>query len=151
MLNVGDVAPVFALESDTGDTVRLADLRGKRVILYFYPRDNTPGCTTEACEFRDRTPQLEKQNAIVLGVSPDSVKSHAKFKGKYKLPFTLLSDPDHAVAEAYGAWGEKKMYGKTRRGTIRSTFVIDEEGVIAEVYEKVKAKGHAERVLDDLT
>ena len=147
MLRVGDKAPDFELESDTGATLRLAELRGKKVILYFYPKDDTPGCTVEACEFRDRTPQIEAQGAVILGVSPDEIKSHQKFKTKYDLPFTLLADPDHTVAEAYGAWGEKKRYGKTYEGILRSTFVIDEAGKIETVFSNVRAKGHAEKVL----
>ncbi|UCF19471.1 MAG: thioredoxin-dependent thiol peroxidase [Gemmatimonadota bacterium] len=147
MLKVGDQAPEFELQSDGGETVRLRDLRGKKVILYFYPKDDTPGCTTEACEFRDRAPQIEREGAVVLGVSPDSVASHDKFKAKYELPFALLSDPDHVVAKKYGAWGAKKMYGKTYQGILRTTFVIDERGKIEEVFEKVKAKGHADQVV----
>ncbi len=147
MLKPGDQAPEFELQSDSGDTVRLSDLRGDKVILYFYPKDNTPGCTTEACEFRDRLPDIERHGAAVLGVSPDSVASHQKFKAKYELPFTLLSDRDHAVAEAYGAWGEKKMYGKTYQGILRTTYLIDEQGVIEQVFQKVKPKGHGEQVV----
>ncbi len=150
MLKVGDLAPDFELESDAGENVRLSDLRGQRVVLYFYPKDNTPGCTTEACELRDRQPKLRRRGAVVLGVSPDSVKSHQKFKAKYDLPFTLLADRDHAVAEAYGAWGEKKMYGKTYEGILRTTFIIDEEGRVEQVFEKVKPKGHGEQVLNAL-
>ncbi len=150
MVEPGDKAPDFELPSDDGGVVRLSGLRGQKVILYFYPKDDTPGCTTEACDFRDRLPEIENRGAVVLGVSPDSIKSHQKFKAKYDLPFSLLSDPDHQVAGLYGAWGEKKMYGKTFEGLIRSTFVIDENGVIAEAYRKVKAKGHAERVVEGL-
>ncbi|UCF21448.1 MAG: thioredoxin-dependent thiol peroxidase [Gemmatimonadota bacterium] len=151
MLKVGEAAPDFELQSDSGETVRLADLRGKKVILYFYPKDNTPGCTTEACEFRDRAPQIKRKGAVVLGVSPDSIKSHERFKQKYELPFALLSDPDHAVAERYGAWGEKKMYGKTYEGILRTTYLIDEKGRVEEVFEKVKAKGHGDQVMDSLS
>ena len=150
MLEPGDKAPDFELQSDAGETVRLSDLHGRKVILYFYPKDDTPGCTTEACDFRDRLPDIDNRGAMVLGVSPDSIASHQKFKAKYDLPFALLSDPDHKVAEVYGAWGEKKMYGKTYEGMIRSTFLIDEGGVISEVFRKVKAKGHADRVVDNL-
>jgi len=150
VLEPGDEAPDFELQSDAGEKVRLSDLRGRKVILYFYPKDNTPGCTTEACDFRDRLPDIDSRGATVLGVSPDSIASHQKFKVKYDLPFVLLSDPDHEVAELYGAWGEKKMYGKTYEGMIRSTFLIDEEGVLLEVFRKVKTKGHADRVVDIL-
>lgn len=150
MLKAGDKAPDFELPSDGDETVRLSDLRGQKVILYFYPKDDTPGCTTEACEFRDRLPDIESQGATVLGISPDSVQSHQKFKAKYELPFTLLADRDHKVAEAYGAWGEKKMYGKTYEGILRTTFLIDEKGVIAEVFSKVKPKGHSDQVLQAL-
>ncbi len=150
MLKAGDKAPDFELLSDGDETVRLSDLRGQKVILYFYPKDDTSGCTTEACEFRDRLPDIESRGATVLGVSPDSVKSHQKFKAKYELPFTLLADRDHKVAEAYGAWGEKKMYGKTYDGILRTTFLIDEKGVIAEVFSKVKPKGHGDQVLNAL-
>lgn len=151
MLEVGDRAPEFELESDSGVTVRLSELRGRKVVLYFYPQDDTPGCTTEACELRDRMPQIEERGATVLGVSPDGLKSHEKFKTRYELPFPLLSDPDHAVAEAYGAWGEKKRFGRRYEGILRSTFVIDENGVIERVFAKVKPKGHGEQVLQALT
>jgi peroxiredoxin Q/BCP len=150
MLEVGLTAPDFELQSDTGDSVKLSGLRGKKVILYFYPKDDTSGCTTQACEFRDRAPDIERKGAVVLGVSPDSLKSHEKFRTKYDLPFVLLSDPDHAVAEAYGAWGEKKMYGKTFEGILRTTFLIDEKGQIEAVFARVKPKGHGDRVLEAL-
>jgi len=150
VLDVGDTAPDFELESDEGETVKLSDFRGKKVVLYFYPKDDTPGCTTEACEFRDRQPDLDTLGATVLGVSPDGVASHRKFKDKYGLTFTLLADPDHSVAEAYGAWGEKKMYGKTYEGVLRSTFIIDEEGKIEQVFAKVRPKGHGDQILDAL-
>ncbi len=151
MLKAGDVAPEFELQSDSGDTVRLSDLRGKKVILYFYPKDDTPGCTTQACEFRDRMPDIEREGALILGISPDNVRSHQKFKSKYELPFTLLADPDHAVAESYGAWGEKKMYGKVYEGILRTTYLIDEQGKIEQVFEKVKPKGHSQQVLSALS
>ena len=146
-LNVGDVAPDFELPSDSGATVKLSDLRGRRVVLYFYPKDDTSGCTTQACGFRDAYPVIEEQNAIVLGVSPDGVKSHQKFKTKYDLPFTLLVDEDHAVAEAYGVWGEKSMYGKKYMGIVRSHFVIDEQGRIADAQLKVSPKDSVARAL----
>ena len=136
-LQVGDLAPDFALLSDSGDTVRLSDLRGKRVVLYFYPKDDTSGCTTQACGFRDAYPVIEENNAVVLGVSPDGIKSHQKFKTKHNLPFTLLVDEDHSVAEAYGVWGEKSMYGRKYMGITRSHFVIDEQGRLADVQVKV--------------
>jgi peroxiredoxin Q/BCP len=150
MLKAGDNAPDFELSSDAGERVRLSDLRGKKVVLYFYPKDDTPGCTTEACELRDRQPELEAQEATVLGVSPDSVASHQKFKAKYGLTFPLLADPDHSVADAYGAWGEKKRYGKTYEGVLRTTFIIDEEGRIEAIFEKVRPKGHGDQILEAL-
>ena len=134
---IGDQAPDFTALTDHGEALKLSDLRGKRVILYFYPKDDTSGCTTQACGFRDQYPVIEEKNAVVLGVSPDSVKSHQKFKTKYNLPFTLLVDEDHAVAAAYGVWGEKSMYGKKYMGMIRSHFVIDEQGKIVDVQYKV--------------
>ncbi len=147
MLQVGTQAPDFTLTDDQGEQVTLSDFRGKKVVLYFYPKDNTPGCTTEACGFRDSHAQLLAKGAVVLGVSPDTVKSHQGFKLKFALPFHLLSDPDHVVAEQYGAWGEKKNYGKTYFGILRTTFIIDEQGKIAKVFEKVKAEGHDAEVL----
>ena len=136
-LQAGDVAPDFTLQSDAGDTVSLSDFRGKRVVVYFYPADDTPGCTTQACGFRDAYPQIEEQNAVVLGISPDGVESHRKFKSKYDLPFILLADEDHAVAEKYGVWGEKSMFGKTFMGLIRSHFVVDEQGRIVDAHVKI--------------
>jgi peroxiredoxin Q/BCP len=147
MLQEGMMAPDFALTADGDREVALSDFRGQRVVLYFYPKDDTPGCTTEACNFRDDYSEVMAAGAVVLGVSPDSVKSHDKFKLKYELPFALLSDPDHQVAEMYGAWGEKKMYGRTYMGIIRSTFVIDEEGKIVKVFPKVRPKNHSQEVL----
>jgi peroxiredoxin Q/BCP len=145
------MAPDFTLPSDGGGEVSLSDYRGKRkVVLYFYPKDNTSGCTTEACNFRDGYPEILAAGAAVLGVSPDSVKSHDGFKLKLNLPFALLSDPEHEVAEMYGAWGEKKMYGRTYMGIIRSTFIIDEEGRIVKVFPKVKVKNHSKEVLEAL-
>lgn len=149
-LNVGDLAPDFELTTDSGATVKLSDFRGRRVVLYFYPKDDTSGCTTQACGFRDAYPVIEEQNAVVLGVSPDGVKSHQKFKTKYDLPFTLLVDEDHAVAEAYGAWGEKSMYGKKYMGVIRSHFVIDEQGRIADAQVKVSPTDSVARALATL-
>jgi thioredoxin-dependent peroxiredoxin len=130
---VGTAAPDFALAADDGQTVRLSDYRGQRVVLYFYPKDMTPGCTAQACGFRDSYPEISERNAVVLGISPDAVGSHVKFKSKYELPFRLLADPDHAVAELYGVWGEKNNYGKKYFGIIRSHFVVDEQGMITDV------------------
>jgi peroxiredoxin Q/BCP len=137
-LSIGDVAPEFEAVADTGETVRLSDFRGRRVVLYFYPKDDTPGCTTQACGFRDHYADIEERDATVLGVSPDGKASHQKFKSKYDLPFTLLVDDDHSIAELYGVWGEKKMYGKTYMGVIRSHYVIDEDGKIADIKFNVR-------------
>ncbi|HEY6546452.1 MAG TPA: thioredoxin-dependent thiol peroxidase [Vicinamibacteria bacterium] len=147
MLAEGKKAPDFTLESNAGGTVRLKDLRGKNVVVYFYPKDDTPGCTREACAFRDSQAALKKKGAVVLGVSGDSVASHDKFKTKYKLNFPLLSDPDKAVAKKFGAWGEKVLYGKKTIGMIRSTFVIDGEGIVRKVFPRVRVDGHADQVL----
>jgi peroxiredoxin Q/BCP len=147
MLQEGTLAPDFTLPADGGGEVTLSDYRGKKVVLYFYPKDDTPGCTTEACNFRDDYSDVLAAGAEVIGISPDTVKSHDKFKTKYELPFPLLSDTEHQVAETYGAWGEKKMYGKTYLGIIRSTFVIDEEGTIVKVFPKVSPKKHSQEVL----
>ncbi len=148
---LGSLAPDFELPADDGTTVALSALRGRPVVLYFYPKDDTPGCTTEACDFRDRQAQLQLAGAaVVLGVSADSVKSHAKFRDKYGLTFRLLSDADRAVMKAYGAFGEKVMYGKKVEGVIRSTFLIDKAGKVARVWPKVIAKDHAEKVLQAL-
>jgi peroxiredoxin Q/BCP len=151
MLKAGDKAPGFTLDADGGGKVSLRELQGKKVVLYFYPKDDTSGCTTEACEFRDHWKSVQAAGAVVLGVSPDSTAAHDKFKAKYRLPFSLLADPDHAVAEAYGAWGEKSMYGRKYHGVLRSTFIIDEAGRIAVVFPKVKPKGHAAHVLAALS
>lgn len=150
MLNEGDLAPDFELATDGGGSLKLSDLRGKRVVLYFYPKDDTPGCTKQACGFRDNQAALTGKNAIVIGVSPDGVASHDRFRDKYELNFPLLSDPDHSVADAYGAWGKKKMYGREYEGVLRSTFVIDADGRIEKVYAKVKAAENARQVLEDL-
>ena len=146
-LAVGDQAPDFEAFTDQGTKLHLQDLQGKRVILYFYPKDDTSGCTTQACGFRDAYPTIEEKNAVVLGVSPDDEKSHRKFKTKYDLPFALLVDADHAVAEAYGVWGEKSMYGKKYFGIIRSHFVIDEQGRLADVQVKVSPTDSVEKAL----
>jgi thioredoxin-dependent peroxiredoxin len=146
----GQEAPDFELTSDAGERVRLSQFRGKPVVLYFYPRDDTPGCTAQACAIRDSYEDFEQRGAVVLGVSPDEETSHVKFKQKYGLPFTLLADPDHEVAEQYGVWGEKKYMGKTYMGVERSTFLIDEDGRIAKVMRRVKPDTHAELVLEAL-
>jgi peroxiredoxin Q/BCP len=148
MLTPGQKAPAFSLASDAGEPVTLAGLKGKKVVLYFYPKDDTTGCTVEACEFRDNWSAVKKAGAVVLGVSPDGVASHLKFKKKFNLPFPLLADEGHAVAERYGVWGEKSMYGKKYFGVNRTTFIIDEEGRILKVFERVKPKGHAAEVLE---
>jgi len=147
MLETGTLAPDFTLESDGSGPVSLSDFRGKKVVLYFYPKDDTPGCTTEACNFRDDYSEITATGAVVLGVSPDSIKSHRSFRNKYELPFLLLSDPDHKVADVYGAWGPKKMMGKSYVGIIRSTYVIDEAGKIMRVFPKVDVKQHSQEVL----
>ena len=147
MVAEGDAAPDFELESDAGDKVKLSTLRGKPVVLYFYPKDDTPGCTTQACGIRDAYGDFERAGAVVLGVSPDKAASHVRFKEKYGLPFTLLADPEHEVAELYGVWGEKRNYGKTYMGIVRSTFVIDADGVVTKVMRNVKPATHADDVL----
>ncbi|MGA7546931.1 MAG: thioredoxin-dependent thiol peroxidase [Methyloceanibacter sp.] len=146
-LKVGDKAPDFTLPTDDGGKVSLKNLKGKKLVLYFYPKDDTPGCTTEACAFRDALPDFSKVKAAIVGVSKDSVASHDKFKTKFKLPFPLASDEDGKVCEAYDTWVEKSMYGKTYMGIERSTFLIDETGVIRNIWRKVKADGHAAEVL----
>jgi peroxiredoxin Q/BCP len=146
----GDQAPEFTLSADDGSTVSLKGLRGKKVVLYFYPKDDTPGCTTQACDLRDAMPRFEGVDAVVLGVSPDSVKSHQKFKQKFALNFPLLADEDHAVAEAYGVWKEKNNYGIKALGIVRSTFLIDEQGRVIDVWRKVKAAEHAKWVAEKL-
>ena len=150
MIEAGTPAPEFELKADDGSTVTLAGLRGRRVVLYFYPRDDTPGCTAQACGIRDQWQDFRGVDAVVLGVSPDDEASHRKFKEKYGLPFTLLADEDHAVAERYGVWGERTNYGKTYMGIKRSTFVIDEDGTVRSAMYGVKPDTHAERVLQAL-
>ena len=151
MVEEGASAPDFELASDEGETVKLSALRGKPVVLYFYPKDDTPGCTTEACEFRDAYDRFRDQGVEILGVSPDTEASHRKFKTKYALPFTLLADPDHEAAEAYGVWKEKRNYGKTYMGVERSTFVIDAEGKVAKAMRGIRPAGHAAQVLETLS
>jgi peroxiredoxin Q/BCP len=140
-------APDFTLTSDSGEPVTLSSLRGKPVVLYFYPADDTPGCTTQACGIRDAYGDFERAGAVVLGISPDSTASHVRFREKYGLPFTLLSDPEHAVAEQYGAWGEKRNYGKTYMGIVRSTVVVGADGTVTKVLPNVKPATHADEVL----
>lgn len=147
MIEEGQPAPDFELPSDAGETVKLSSLRGKQVVLYFYPKDDTPGCTAQACGIRDAYGEFEQAGAVVLGVSPDSEGSHVKFKDKYGLPFTLLADADHAVSEQYGVWGEKTFAGKTYMGVNRSTFVIDADGSVKKVMHDVKPATHADDVL----
>jgi peroxiredoxin Q/BCP len=150
MVEEGKPAPAFSLKSDSGKTVTLEELRGKPVVLYFYPNDDTPGCTKQACGIRDAWGEFERKGAVVLGVSPNSEASHAKFKEKHDLPFILLVDADHAVAEAYGVWVEKKNYGKTYMGIERSSFVIDSAGTVIKVLRRVKPDAHADDVLEAL-
>jgi len=148
MVKEGTTAPAFKTKDDNGEDVSLKDFKGQKVVLYFYPKDDTPGCTKEACSFRDAYSKFKKQGIKLLGVSPDSEASHQKFITKYKLPFTLLADRDHAIAEAYGVWGEKKFMGRTYMGVLRTTFLIDEKGKIKKVFEKVKPEDHATEVLE---
>jgi peroxiredoxin Q/BCP len=146
----GKPAPDFELTSDTGETVKLSDLRGQQVVLYFYPKDDTPGCTTQACGIRDAYAEFEREGAVVLGVSPDDEKSHVKFKDKYELPFALLADVDHTVSEEYGVWGERSFADKKYMGVSRSTFVIAEDGTVKRVMHDVKPDTHADDVLGTL-
>ena len=150
MVEEGKPAPDFELQSDSGETVKLSDLRGKQVVLYFYPKDDTPGCTKQACGIRDVYGEFEREGAVVLGVSPDNRQAHVKFKQKYDLPFTLLADADHAVSEQYGVWAEKTYMGKKYMGVDRSTFVIAEDGMVKRVMHKVKPDTHADDVLQTL-
>mgnify|MGYP001251347823 CR=1 FL=1 len=150
MLKPGDKAPAFTLISDEGKKVSLKDLKGKKVILYFYPKDDTSGCTAEACSFRDNIKVIDKKNTVVIGVSKDNTKSHQKFKTKYDLPFTLLSDENFEMLNDYGVWKEKSMYGRKYMGIERTTFIIDEKGKIQEVFDKVKVPGHVEEVISKL-
>lgn len=150
-LNVGDTAPAFALADDAGNTVSLADYAGQRVLVYFYPRANTPGCTKEACDFRDSLEQLNDLNISVVGISPDKPEALAKFRADHELNFPLLSDPDKSVMTAYGAFGEKKNYGKVVQGVIRSTFLVEQDGTIGQTHYNVKATGHVARVMKGLS
>ncbi len=149
-LKEGVEAPEIELQTDTDEPFRLSSLRGRKVVLYFYPKADTPGCTTESCEFRDSMPAIEERDAVVIGVSPDKPEAQAKFKNKYKLPFTLLADTGHQAAEAYGVWKEKSMYGKKYMGIERTTFLIGEDGKIRKIFSKVKPSGHAGEVLGAL-
>ncbi|MEM7533088.1 MAG: thioredoxin-dependent thiol peroxidase [Chloroflexota bacterium] len=149
-LTVGDIAPNFTTLTDQGTEVKLSDYRGQRVLLYFYPKDDTPGCTRQACGFRDNYPAIEEKNAIVLGISPDNVASHQTFKAKFDLPFTLLVDEGHQIAELYGTWGERSMYGNKFMGIIRSHFLIDEEGTLVDVQYKISPKNSVKQALKSL-
>jgi thioredoxin-dependent peroxiredoxin len=149
-LEAGAKIPPFTLAADDGSKIKSAELKGSPVVLYFYPADDTPGCTKEACAFRDRSAELKKLGAKVFGISPDDVASHIKFREKFKLNFPLLADPDHKVAEQFGAWREKNMYGKITMGIVRSTFLIDKEGVIRRVWKSVKVDGHDAAVIEAL-
>ncbi len=150
MLKIGSKAPAFSLSDQEGTIHKLSDYKGKKVLLYFYPKDDTPGCTTEACNFRDGYKEFAKLGLVILGVSADSVKSHKKFAEKFKLPFPLLSDEDRKVCEAYGVWQKKKLYGREYMGIVRNSFLIDEQGKLAKIYESVKPAVHAEEVKGDI-
>ena len=150
MIEEGKPAPEFELTSDSGETVKLSDLRGKQVVVYFYPKDDTPGCTTQACGIRDVYGEFERAGAVVLGISPDDESSHVKFRDKYNLPFPLLADVGHKVADDYGVWGEKSFAGKKYMGVARSTFVVDEDGTVKKVMRNVKPATHADDVLEAL-
>jgi len=146
-LQVGEKAPLFEAKDQNGNVVKLTDFQGKKIVLYFYPKDDTPGCTAQACSLRDSYDAMLARGYVVLGVSVDNEKSHKKFAEKYQLPFPLLADTEHQIVEAYGVWAEKSMYGKTYMGTVRTTFIIDENGVIQEIISKIDTKNHAEQVL----
>lgn len=149
-LSKGAVAPEFEGTDQHGKTIRLKDFKGRKVILYFYPKDDTPGCTAEACNLRDNYKKWQKSGFEVLGVSPDDEKSHKKFGDKYNLPFSLIADPERKILEAYGVWGEKKMYGKSYQGVLRTTYVIGENGVIEDIFSKVDTKNHTSQILQEL-
>ena len=151
VLKEGDKAPDFTAKDDKGNTVSLKDFRGKKIVLYFYPKDDTTGCTKEACDFRDNMGRIKRKDAIILGVSPDSEKSHTKFKTKYDLTFPLLADEDKKIVNEYGVWKEKSMYGRKYMGVERTTFIIDEKGKIAKIFPKVKVAGHVDEVLQALS
>ncbi len=149
-ISAGDVAPDFALPDDTGKVRMLSEFHGKTVLIYFYPKDDTPGCTTEACNFRDDYSAYEKAGVVILGISPDTVKSHVKFKSKYELPFPLLADDDHQICEAYGVWGLKKFMGREYMGVLRTTFLVGSDGIVKDVFENVKPADHSTQVLESL-
>jgi peroxiredoxin Q/BCP len=151
MLEVGDKAPDFSGVDENGKKITLKDLKGKKVVLYFYPKDMTTGCTEEACDFRDSYSRLKRKDVVLLGVSPDSEKSHLKFKDKYDLPFPLIADTEKTISNAYGVWQEKSMYGRKYMGIVRSTFIIDEKGKLIAIFPKVKVKGHVDEVLKVLS
>ena len=150
MLNIGDKAPLFTLKDAYGNDFSLSDILGNKIVIYFYPRDNTPGCTRQACAFASLYNEFEKRGVKVIGISKDSVDSHVKFAQKYSLPFTLISDPDRVAIEAYGVWQEKKLYGKISMGIVRTTFIIDENGIIQKVMKNVKPDTNAEQILKEL-
>ncbi|MCC3376425.1 thioredoxin-dependent thiol peroxidase [Cohnella sp. REN36] len=147
-LTIGAPAPDFALAASNGKTVSLSQYRGRKVVIYFYPQDDTPTCTQQSCDFRDAVPDFDKTGAVVLGISPDDLKSHRKFADKFGLPFLLLSDPDHAIAEQYGVWQMKKLYGREYMGIVRSTFLIDEAGILRQEWRNIRVKGHIAKVLE---
>ncbi len=149
-ISAGDVAPDFALPDDSGKVRTLSDFHGKTVLIYFYPKDDTPGCTTEACNFRDDYSAYEKAGVVILGISPDTVKSHVKFKSKFELPFPLLADDDHQVCQAYGVWGLKKFMGREYMGVLRTTFLVGPDGIVKDVFENVKPAEHSTQVLESL-
>lgn len=150
MLKEGDKAPDFTAKDDNGNNISLKDFRGKKIVLYFYPKDNTSGCTKEACSFRDNMTRVKRKGSVVLGVSPDSEKSHTKFKEKFELNFPLIVDEDKKIVNAYGVWQEKSLYGRKFMGVVRTTFIIDENGKIAKIFPKVKVEGHVDQVLEAL-
>ena len=150
MLNISDKAPDFTSTDENGKKISLKDFKGTKVVLYFYPKDDTTACTAEACDFRDNFARIKKAGAVVLGVSPDTEKAHTKFKEKYELPFTLVADTEKTICEAYGVWQEKSMYGRKYMGVVRTTFIIDEKGKITHIFPKVKVKGHVDAILEAL-
>jgi peroxiredoxin Q/BCP len=149
-LKEGDRAPAFEGRNQDGKTIRLSDLKGKKVVLYFYPKDDTPGCTAEACNLRDNYTELAEKGFEVIGISPDTEKSHIKFRGKYQIPFNLISDTEKKILKEYGAWGKKNLYGRIFDGVLRTTYIINEEGVIEKVFTKVNTKDHARQILEEL-